>query len=205
MFLSMHLDSNFIKICFLRFNWQYSATNGDPGSQWIYQSIHIWRFSFPWWRHQMGTFSALLAICAGNSPVNSPHKGQWRGTLMFSLICVWINDWVNNREAGDLRRYRAHYDVTLMSSSYIAYIVNSLDDYSAFVIAELYVVPCHFKSIGLVLQWLRHYAHCWGIMDVIMNFIWKCPNFEISGSRLSDNRRLVHMRFTFSSFVWISL
>ena len=48
------------------------------------------------------------------SPVNSPHKGQWRGALMFSLICVWINDWVNNREAGDLRRYRAHYDVIVM-------------------------------------------------------------------------------------------
>ena len=45
------------------------------------------------------------------SPVNSPHKGEWRGALMFSLICVWINDWVNNREAGGLRRYRAHYDV----------------------------------------------------------------------------------------------
>ena len=41
------------------------------------------------------------------SPVNSPHKGQWRGALMFSLIRVWINGWVNNREAGDLRRYRA--------------------------------------------------------------------------------------------------
>ena len=49
------------------------------------------------------------------SPVNSPHKSQWRGDLMFSLICVWINSWVNNREAGDLRRYRAHYDVTVMS------------------------------------------------------------------------------------------
>ena len=48
------------------------------------------------------------------SPVNSPHKGQWCGALMFSLICGWINDWVNNREAGDLRRYRAHYDVTVM-------------------------------------------------------------------------------------------
>ena len=48
------------------------------------------------------------------SPVNSPHKGQWRGVLMFSLICVWINDWVNSREAGDLRRYRAHYDVIVM-------------------------------------------------------------------------------------------
>ena len=35
------------------------------------------------------------------SPVNSLHKGQWRGALMFSLICVWINGWVNNRGAGD--------------------------------------------------------------------------------------------------------
>ena len=33
------------------------------------------------------------------SPVNSPHKGQWRGALMSSLICVWINGSVNNREA----------------------------------------------------------------------------------------------------------
>ena len=49
------------------------------------------------------------------SPVNSPHKGQWRGALIFSLICVSINGWVNNREAGALRRYRAHYDVSVMS------------------------------------------------------------------------------------------
>ena len=45
------------------------------------------------------------------SLVNSPYKGQWRGALIFSLICAWINGWVNNREAGDLRRHRAHYDV----------------------------------------------------------------------------------------------
>ena len=44
----------------------------------------------------------------------SPHKGQWRGALMFSLICAWINRWVNNRKAGDLRRYHAHYDVIVM-------------------------------------------------------------------------------------------
>ena len=48
------------------------------------------------------------------SPVHSPHKGQWRGALMFTLICARINGWVNNREAGDLRRYRTHYDVTVM-------------------------------------------------------------------------------------------
>ena len=48
------------------------------------------------------------------SPVNSPHRGQWRGALMFSLNCAWIHGWVNNRDAGDLRRNRAHYDVSVM-------------------------------------------------------------------------------------------
>ena len=52
------------------------------------------------------------------SPVNSPHKGQWRGALMFSLICTRINDWVNNREAGDLRRHQAHCDVIVMQNGH---------------------------------------------------------------------------------------
>ena len=43
------------------------------------------------------------------------HKGQLRGALMFSFICVWINGLINNREAGDLRRYRTHHDVTVMT------------------------------------------------------------------------------------------
>ena len=47
-------------------------------------------------------------------PVNSPHKGQWRGALMFSLIYAWIDGWVNTHETGDLRRHRAHYDVSVM-------------------------------------------------------------------------------------------
>ena len=46
-------------------------------------------------------------------PVNAPHKGQWRRALMFSLIGAWINGWVNNRETGDPRHYRAYYDVTV--------------------------------------------------------------------------------------------
>ena len=48
-------------------------------------------------------------------PMNSPHKGQWRGALLFSLICAWTNGWGNHRNAGDLRCYRAHYDVTVMT------------------------------------------------------------------------------------------
>ena len=48
------------------------------------------------------------------SPVNSPHKGQWRGALMFSSICPWSNGWVNDGEAGDLKWHRAHYDAVVM-------------------------------------------------------------------------------------------
>ena len=55
------------------------------------------------------------------SPVNSPHKGQWRGALMFSVICARINGWVNNREAGGWRRNHALYDVTVMDSVHLVH------------------------------------------------------------------------------------
>ena len=75
---------------------------GEPGE---HDDVIKWKHFPRYWPFVQGIH---------RSPVNSLHKGQWRGSLMLSLICVWINDWVNNREAGDLRRYRAHYDVTLM-------------------------------------------------------------------------------------------
>ena len=65
-----------------------------------------------WWRHFPRYWPFVRGI--HRSPMNSPHNGQWRGALMFSLIRVWINGWVNNRNAGDKRRYRAHYDVIVM-------------------------------------------------------------------------------------------
>ena len=64
------------------------------------------------WKHFPRNWPFVRGI--HRSPVNSLHKGQWRGALIISLICVWINDWVNNREAGDLRRYRVLYDVIVM-------------------------------------------------------------------------------------------
>ena len=64
------------------------------------------------WKH----FPRYLSFVRGihRWPVNSPHKGQWRRALMFSLICAWINYWVNSREAGDLRCHHAHYDIIIM-------------------------------------------------------------------------------------------
>ena len=77
---------------------------------------HYWHLIFPWWRHQMEIFPRYRPFVRGihRSPVNCPHKGQWRGALMFSLICTWIKGWVNNGKAGDLRRYRAHHGVTII-------------------------------------------------------------------------------------------
>ena len=115
---------------------------------------------------QMETFSALLAICTGihRSPVNSPHKGQWRGALMFSLICVWINDWVNNHEAGDLRRHRAHYDVTIKKETW--HLANTLKPdqiYFADIFKELPWIKIHqspgcirVPSHGFVCSWWRN-------------------------------------------------
>ena len=61
------------------------------------------------------TFSVLLALCVGNSPVTGEFPAQRPVTWSFdvSLICAWINGLANNREAGDLRRHR-NYDVIAM-------------------------------------------------------------------------------------------
>ena len=69
-----------------------------------------------WWRHQIKPFPRYWSFVRGirRSTVNSPHKGQWRGALMFLWSALWINNWVNNREAGDLRRHRTHYYVIVM-------------------------------------------------------------------------------------------
>ena len=54
------------------------------------------------------------------SLVNSPHKGQWRGALVFSLICAWTNGWINHWDAGYLWRHRAHYDGTVIYRYFLA-------------------------------------------------------------------------------------
>ena len=64
------------------------------------------------WKH----FPRYWPFVRGNdrSPVIPRTKASDVELWCFSLICVWINGWVNNHEGGDLRRYRAHYDVTVM-------------------------------------------------------------------------------------------
>ena len=94
--------------------WTYRspATEGFPNlvskkrpRRLLHDDVIKWKYFPHYWPFVRGIH---------RSPVNSPHKGQWRGALMFTLICARINGWINNREAGDLRRNRTHYDVTVM-------------------------------------------------------------------------------------------
>ena len=111
------------------------------------------------------------------SPVNSPHKGQWRGALMSSLICVWINGWVNDREAGDLRRYRGHYDVIVMRTVQwtslrrfqsrcllkwsVGYKSNVLVKLNHFLPDEFFLITV--SVVGYQLVFLRLSYHCSGV------------------------------------------
>ena len=109
------------------------------------------------------------------SPVNSSHKGQWRGALMFSLICVWINDWVNNGEAGDLKRYRIHYDVTVMKSVTRA----SWQSGFSVLVIEIWTFP--FRKILLQLSSGKGGSFCLGL-NVISEIAFEC-GFEDAFSR----------------------
>ena len=90
-----------------------------PQSYYVYHWIRI--ILLTTWIHleRMMTSSNgnIFRVAGLFSPVNSPHKGQWRGALVFSLICAWIHVLVNSREAVDLRRHRAHFDVFVMQPS----------------------------------------------------------------------------------------
>ena len=104
------------------------------------------------------------------SPVNSPHKSQWRRALMFSLIYVWMNGWVNNREAGDLRCYHAHYDVTVTNGyfdiSFPSLIHEKLKHIDSNCILSLSHIK--IKSLQACLAALRHWL---GIIDFKFSII----------------------------------
>ena len=82
---------------------------------WCWDRNSTWRDDVIKWKHFPRYWPFVKGI--HRSPVDSPHNGQWRGALMFSLICAWTNGWANTRDAGYVRRHRAHYDVTIMKSN----------------------------------------------------------------------------------------
>ena len=101
------------------------------------------------WKHFLRYWPFARGI--HRPPVNSSHKGQWRGALMFSLICTWINRWVNSRESGDLRHHRAHHEVIVIvgltlrvprQEYSISYTVNTI-----LLVPWLRASPCHQQQV----------------------------------------------------------
>ena len=111
---------DFFLICINSFHSSIPEFDVNKTSQecsgWQQQNLHgkwaLWHDDVIKWKHFPRYWPFVRGI--HRSTVDSPHKGQWRGALMFSLMCAWINRWVNNGEAGDLRRHLAHYDDTVM-------------------------------------------------------------------------------------------
>ena len=109
-----------ILLCLLYCMWTMVYMHVGVGLLWkkSHVFVFVWFSYGPYhddvlkWKHFPRNWPFVREI--HRSPVNFPHKGQWRGALMFSLNYAWINDWVNNREAGDLRRQHGHYDVIVM-------------------------------------------------------------------------------------------
>ena len=78
----------------------------------------------------METFSTLLAICAGNSQVPGEVPAQRPVTRSFDgFFYLCLNQWLSKQqhEAGDLRRYRAHYDVFVMNTRGHGIIIPGID------------------------------------------------------------------------------
>ena len=108
------------------------------------------------WKHFPRYWPVVTVI--HRSLVNSPHKGQWRGALKFSLIYVRMNGWVNNREAGDLRRHHAHYYVIVMICRTMAFSYKCV--FSHLILFDTYQQFCHSQWFTVCKPVSRSEHHC---------------------------------------------
>ena len=111
------------------------------------------------WKHfpRYWPFVRGIQLC----PVNSLHKGHWRGALMFSLVCVWINGSVNSREAGDFRRHRAHYGVIVVGNQTqlrfpFPILFGWKEDYDMASKICLYLLGYKIMLFQCVILWAQH-------------------------------------------------
>ena len=129
------------------------------------------------------------------SPVDSPHKGQWRGALMFSLICACIIAWAENWDAGDLRRNRVYYEnqgVSWTSHLYNGILVRWClcfeSPHKWFFIATHHIYP-HISA----------YIQLYGWYAKIFNSTFSSTITSLSASQ---NNILVRARATY--YLWLS-
>ena len=100
-----------------------------------------------WWRHQMEAFATLLAICVGNSPVTGEFPTKKPVTRSFDVFFdLRLNKRLSKQSwGGDLRRHRAHYDVT----------VTKFHNMLSGVETRAVLIPCviHLVWLTLVVGW----------------------------------------------------
>ena len=106
------------------------------------------------WKHFPRYWPFMRGI---HRPVQG-DKGQCRGSLMFSLIFAWINGWVNNREAGDLRRSRAHYYLCNYEQTHHWHFMGWSWHVNSFPITGLYMVPLIWDAMTLMWYYKKNYS-----------------------------------------------
>ena len=145
----------------------------------------------------METFPRYWPFVLGihRSPVNSPHKGQWRGALMFSLICAWTRGWVNNRDADDLRRHRAHYDVTVIGCLPLPLPYSQMEKcIYIYINAYIYIYIHIYTYVNKYICTLAFFAQvCLSHMD----FVWQ---LQFQGEFFYVNRTIAQ----FAEMIYIS-
>ena len=160
----------------------------------------------PWWRHQTETFSALLALCAGKSPIPGEIPAQRPGTRNFDVIfdLAWINGWVKICEAGDLGRHHAHYGVIVMLYKYCLYdlhcfLTASVVDIQLLVRLTKATSLGQFLIIQITLGVLSHHDNYDYYWDVYVSW-WMQKNIVCCSydhiEHISQSRIIPELKFT---------
>ena len=106
-----------------------------------------------WWRHNI--FRVTGRLCGAFTGHRWIHRTKASDAELwcFSLICAWIDGWVNRREAGDLWRHCAHHDVTVMnwaiivSGNVLANMWSSYDSLSTGFIGRWVAIEMHSQLL----------------------------------------------------------
>ena len=169
-------------LCSYSYTWIIQSTYRA-----VYDDVIKWKHFPRYWLFVRGIH---------RSPVNNHHKGQWCGALMFSLIAVWVNGCVSNRDAGDLRRHHAHYDVIVM--------LHTVRALSSFVVVRYLPIWNWWYTFGTVygktkipIFILRHgtIRHWYGILQIM----------EVKWSRRLMPRKSGHLWLDSETGEWTNI
>ena len=103
-----HLNQIILAVLIYAKEMDYNLSHGEQRTM-TSSNGNIFRVTGPLWGEST------------SSPMDFPNKGQWRGALIF----IWSSEQMVNRDAGDLRRHRAHYDVPVMVGTFVGMVMTN--------------------------------------------------------------------------------